>query len=141
MTAIPCGNNFIIRKYKRKISLIKRQFLRYYPDFYIYLVIFIFIFTIIAVSNLGFFIASLKRLFHGSGGKIDWHDWSLIDEDERRYGLGELGEPAYLPFYPNSTKEINDTHGFNGYLGDQIALNRSLKDLRPAEYVYIVLHF
>lgn len=66
--------------------------------------------------------------------KIDWHNWSLIAEDMLRTGIGEQGEGAYLPFYPASTKQINDTHGYNGYLSDKIALNRSLKDLRPKEY-------
>lgn len=62
---------------------------------------------------------------------IDWHDWKLIDKDSLRIGLGEHGQPAYLPFYPAYTKDINDTVGYNGYLSDKIALNRSLKDLRP----------
>lgn len=136
MTSIQLEQNFIIRKYKRKLSLIKHQLLRSYPNFKIYFVIFIFILTILVVSNAGFFIASINRLFRSADGKIDWHDWQLIDEDEHRTGLGEHGEAAHLPFYPDSTKEINDTHGFNGYLGDAIALNRSLKDLRPPEYVY-----
>lgn len=135
MTAIRLEANLLLRKYKRKLSVLKRQFVRYYPDFYIYFVIIIFIFTIFAVSNAGFFITSIKRLFHSSNGKIDWHDWKLIDEDDRRTGLGEHGESAYLHWYPDATKQINDTHGFNGYLGDKIALNRSLKDLRPVEYV------
>lgn len=135
MTAIQLGAHLIMRKYKRKLSVVKRQLRRHYPDLYIYLVIIIFIFTIFVVSNAGFFIASIKRLFHGSAGKIDWHDWKLIDEDDRRTGPGEHGEPAYLKWYPEISKQINDTHGFNGYLGDKIALNRSLKDLRPVEYV------
>lgn len=63
--------------------------------------------------------------------QIDWHDWKLIEKDSLRSGLGEHGMPAYLPFYPPYSKEINDTVGYNGYLSDKIALNRSLKDLRP----------
>lgn len=135
MSAIQFGANLIMRKYKRKFSVLRRQLWRYNSDFYIYFVIIVFIFTIFAVSNAGFFFASIKRLFHGSDGKIDWHDWKLIDEEDRRTGLGEHGEPAYLPSYPDMTKQINDTHGFNGYLSDKIALNRSIKDLRPVEYV------
>lgn len=65
--------------------------------------------------------------------RIDWHDWKLIEEENSRSGLGEHGEPAYLSFYPDYSKDINDTVGYNGYLSDKIALNRSLKDLRPAE--------
>ena len=132
MLFIPLGINFYMRRYKRKFSLLKRQFMRYYPDYLIFLVVFICIF---AIFNVGFFIASVKRILHAPDGKIDWHDWKLIDEDDHRTGLGEHGEAAYLSFYPDSTKQVNDTHGFNGYLSDRVALNRSLKDLRPAEYV------
>lgn len=70
------------------------------------------------------------------GNKIDWHDWDLIDEDALREGIGEQGYVAVLLSYPEYSKEINETHGFNGYLGDQIALNRALKDLRPKESVH-----
>lgn len=63
--------------------------------------------------------------------KIDWHDWKLIEEENGRTGLGEHGEAAYLPYYPPYTKDINETVGYNGFLSDKIALNRSLKDLRP----------
>lgn len=63
--------------------------------------------------------------------KIDWHDWTLIEEENARHGLGQHGEPAYLSSYPAYTKDVNDTVGYNGYLSDKIALNRSLKDLRP----------
>lgn len=65
--------------------------------------------------------------------RIDWHDWELIAEENARSGLGEHGAPAYLSFYPPYSKDINDTFGYNGYLSDKIALNRSLKDLRPNE--------
>lgn len=74
-----------------------------------------------------------KRLPQTEEDKIDWHDWKLIKEEEMRTGLGEHGEQAYLDSYPAYTKEINRTFGYNGYLSDKIALNRSLKDLRPAE--------
>lgn len=138
MTSIAFASNLIMRKYKRKLSSLKRELLRYNSDFFVLFVIIIFIFIIFAVSNTGVFFASIKRLFHSSDEKIDWHDWKLIEEEDRRTGLGEHGEPAYLPWYPDTTKQINDTHGFNGYLGDKIALNRSLKDLRPAEYVLVL---
>lgn len=67
--------------------------------------------------------------------KMDWHDWDLIDDDKLRASIGEHGVPTYLQSYPSSSKEINDTHGFNGYLSDKIALKRALMDLRPKEYV------
>lgn len=63
--------------------------------------------------------------------KIDWHDWKLIEADKHRIGLCEHGHGAFLPWYPPSSKLINDTHGYNGYLSDKIALDRSLSDLRP----------
>lgn len=71
-------------------------------------------------------------------GKIDWHDWDLIEEEIWRDRIGERGEDATLWVYPRYSKYINDTHGYNGYLSDQIALNRALKDLRPSEYVQII---
>lgn len=67
--------------------------------------------------------------------KIDWHDWDLIEQDELRDGLGERGKATYLLDYPLSSKLINETFGYNGYLSDKISLKRSLKDLRPEEYV------
>lgn len=67
--------------------------------------------------------------------RIDWHDWELIKQDKSRKGLGEHGVAAYLNSYPPEYKDIIDTVGYNGYLSDKIALNRSLKDLRPKEYV------
>lgn len=72
-----------------------------------------------------------KKLLATEVQKIDWHDWELIEQDKYRSGLGEQGEPAYLSFYPSYSKDINDTVGYNGYLSDKMALNRSLKDLRP----------
>lgn len=72
-----------------------------------------------------------QRFSQANANKIDWHDWNLIEEEKSRTGLGEHGEKAYLDFYPPHTKEINATFGYNGYLSDKIALNRSLKDLRP----------
>lgn len=71
----------------------------------------------------------------GDDGKIDWHDWDLIGQDESRDRIGEHGEAASLYVYPRSSKLINDTHGYNGFLSDQIAMNRAIKDLRPTEYV------
>lgn len=64
--------------------------------------------------------------------KIDWHDWELINKEKTQTGLGEHGEAAHLDHYPAYTQDINATVGYNGYLSDKIALNRSLKDLRPA---------
>lgn len=65
--------------------------------------------------------------------RVDWHDWQMIEKENLRTGIGEHGEPAYLSYYPPFSKDIIDTVGYNGYLSDKIALNRSLRDLRPVE--------
>lgn len=65
--------------------------------------------------------------------RIDWHDWDLIDQDELRDGIGEHGIAAHLPEYPESSKYMNDTYGYNGYLSEKIALDRALPDLRPEQ--------
>lgn len=75
----------------------------------------------------------ILAVVHGDGERIDWHDWQLIEAEQKQRGIGEMGHGAYLPYYPAYSKAINDTHGYNGYLSDRIALNRSLKDLRPKE--------
>lgn len=103
----------------------------------------LFLFTVLMCSLIFLLITSLDflklpnflSLFGKKVEKIDWHDWNLIAEDQFRTGIGEHGDAAYLNFYPASTKQINETHGYNGYLSDKIALNRSLKDLRPKQYV------
>lgn len=92
------------------------------------------IFSIIAVIgliiNIRFIISFMKNDLNKIE-KIDWHDWKLIEAERKRVGLGEHGQGAYLSWYPESSKVINDTHGYNGYLSDKIALDRSLIDLRP----------
>lgn len=65
--------------------------------------------------------------------RIDWHDWDLIEQDELRSGFGDQGVAAYLPEYPESSKYMNETFGYNGYLSEQIALDRALPDLRPQQ--------
>lgn len=86
--------------------------------------------------NLESIVQLFKNYIYGEEDiRIDWHDWKLIDEDEQRIGIGEHGKGEFFWSYPTYTKKINDTHGYNGYLSDRIALNRSLKDLRPREYV------
>jgi len=62
---------------------------------------------------------------------IDYHDYSLIEAEASRVGLGEHSEPA-VP--PGATQEQLDktylAYGFNGVLSDAISLNRSIEDLR-----------
>lgn len=72
-----------------------------------------------------------KKLTIPSDG-VDWHDWDFIEEEEVREGFGEHGEKSFLQNYPyNLSLIINQTQGYNGYLSDEIALNRAIKDLRP----------
>lgn len=54
--------------------------------------------------------------------------------------VGEKGEPAILP--PGLQKEYDalyKVNGFNGRLSDEIALNRSIKDIRHPKYVWCVI--
>lgn len=120
------------RLWKRKLLHLTRELLNFKCNLNVLL-------FLVVVSMLICVVFKLLNLpivddFISSGtDKIDWHDWSLIDDENARTGIGEHGKAAYLRFYPPSSKLINDTHGYNGYLSDKIALNRSLPDLRPKE--------
>ncbi|XP_031624900.1 N-acetylgalactosaminyltransferase 6-like [Contarinia nasturtii] len=99
--------------------------------FHFILAIMLFSFVLGIVHNYNFMNIVKKRQSVNEFERIDWHDWTLIEEEKARNGLGEHGDPAYLSSYPSYSQDINDTFGYNGYLSDKIALNRSLKDLRP----------
>ncbi|XP_073967520.1 N-acetylgalactosaminyltransferase 6-like isoform X1 [Choristoneura fumiferana] len=63
--------------------------------------------------------------------KIDWHNYTLIAEEEKRVGIGEHGKPAVLPPEDSQLEdELYAVNGFNGALSDKIALNRSVPDIR-----------
>jgi hypothetical protein len=63
--------------------------------------------------------------------KIDWHDYKYMEYEAGRRGLGEQGESAVLTMVDSELKQlIFDANGYNGYLSDQISLNRSLLDTR-----------
>ncbi|XP_059554982.1 polypeptide N-acetylgalactosaminyltransferase 10 isoform X3 [Myotis daubentonii] len=71
-----------------------------------------------------------KVFFLGDGQKLkDWHDKEAIRRDAQRVGNGEQGRP-----YPMTDAERVDQayreNGFNIYVSDKIALNRSLPDIR-----------
>ncbi|MBN3318412.1 GLTL6 protein, partial [Atractosteus spatula] len=59
----------------------------------------------------------------------DWHDNESIKKDEMRVGKGEHGKP-----YPLTEEESEDSayreNGFNIYVSNNIALDRSLPDIR-----------
>lgn len=77
-----------------------------------------------------------SKLSSKNDDRIDWHDWELIKKDERRTGFGEHGAAVRLDSSPpKKYEDIIDTVGYNAYVSDKIALNRSLKDLRPPALV------
>nr|CAD7606450.1 unnamed protein product [Timema genevievae] len=68
---------------------------------------------------------------NSSGSKIDWHDYAVILSDSKRKGKGEQGKPAYLSPDDTTLKQtLYKVNGFNAALSDEIALNRSLPDIR-----------
>ena len=64
--------------------------------------------------------------------KTDYHDLAYEDRESRQTGLGELGAAAVLPSrIPTAEKDdLYKVNGFNARLSDEIALNRSLNDIR-----------
>lgn len=67
--------------------------------------------------------------------KIDWHDYTFIEDEKLRTGLGEHGDAAFLSSgLDDERKRLFDQNGFNALLSDKIALNRSVKDIRHEEY-------
>ncbi|VDN05730.1 unnamed protein product [Thelazia callipaeda] len=66
-------------------------------------------------------------------GKVDWHDYEAMSRDSSRQGFGENGKPVVLtldevcaPF----EESLYRSNGYNAYVSDMIALNRSVKDIR-----------
>ncbi|XP_051875281.1 polypeptide N-acetylgalactosaminyltransferase-like 6 isoform X1 [Pristis pectinata] len=61
--------------------------------------------------------------------RIDWHNYQSIREDLMRSGKGEHGKP-----YPLAEEDQSDSvykeNGFNIYVSNSIALDRSLPDIR-----------
>uniref|UniRef100_A0A4X2K4B1 Polypeptide N-acetylgalactosaminyltransferase n=1 Tax=Vombatus ursinus TaxID=29139 RepID=A0A4X2K4B1_VOMUR len=71
-----------------------------------------------------------KDIYFGDGQRRkDWHDKEAIRKDAERVGNGEQGKP-----YPITDAERVDQayreNGFNIFISDKIALNRSLPDIR-----------
>uniref|UniRef100_A0A4X2KPG7 Glycosyltransferase 2-like domain-containing protein n=1 Tax=Vombatus ursinus TaxID=29139 RepID=A0A4X2KPG7_VOMUR len=61
----------------------------------------------------------------------DWHDYGSIQKDALRSGKGEHGKP-----YPLTEEDHDDSayreNGFNIFVSNNIALERSLPDIRHA---------
>jgi hypothetical protein len=63
--------------------------------------------------------------------KIDWHNYDDIKDEAKRTGLGEQGKNAVLDKVDETLKKaVYHANGYNGYLSDQISLNRSISDTR-----------
>lgn len=75
------------------------------------------------------------RLPEMKGPKRDWHDWSAINKDQHRTGLGERGMPAYITDETQKQMEhdMSMDNGFNALLSDYISVNRSVPDVRKDE--------
>ncbi|XP_062903790.1 polypeptide N-acetylgalactosaminyltransferase-like 6 [Mobula hypostoma] len=61
--------------------------------------------------------------------RIDWHNYESIREDLMRSGKGEHGKPFPLAEEDQSDSVYRE-NGFNIYVSDSIALDRSLPDIR-----------
>ncbi|XP_055035116.1 polypeptide N-acetylgalactosaminyltransferase 10 [Misgurnus anguillicaudatus] len=61
--------------------------------------------------------------------KRDWHDYAAIKRDAARLGVGEQGKPYPLTDSDRVDQAYRD-NGFNIFVSNRIALNRSLPDIR-----------
>lgn len=112
---------------------------------------FLLIVAFLFLPNVGLWSASLERLFDSSSAdgpglshtqrpkghrvpsegvrRRDWHDYAVIKREAARSGVGEQGRP-----YPLSDSDRVDQayreNGFNIFVSNRIALNRSLPDIR-----------
>lgn len=64
-------------------------------------------------------------------GYKDWNDYSLLASEAQRTGPGEQGQAYHLPANLAAERDkLYKVNGFNARASDDIALNRSLHDLR-----------
>lgn len=62
---------------------------------------------------------------------LDYHNYSLMAVEARQQGPGEQGDAYHLPSSVKKERdELYQVNGFNARASDDIALNRSLKDIR-----------
>ncbi|KAK8382720.1 hypothetical protein O3P69_015503 [Scylla paramamosain] len=68
---------------------------------------------------------------HDQEGSKDWNDYALIAAEARQTGPGEQGQAYILPSNLAAERDqLYRVNGFNARASDDIALNRSLQDLR-----------
>lgn len=65
---------------------------------------------------------------------IDWHDYDFLATEKNKQGFGEGGQGEIVPEDEKQREKLQMTrYGFNGLISDRIALNRSIKDIRPSK--------
>lgn len=75
-----------------------------------------------------FFAGRPKNVKHE---RIDWHDYTLIEYEAARQGIGEHGKKEHLDDSEKSEADkLFNRNGFNAFLSDKISLNRTVPDIR-----------
>ncbi|XP_013140709.1 PREDICTED: N-acetylgalactosaminyltransferase 6-like [Papilio polytes] len=118
----------------RSMFVMRRQFVRLLRlrnlltiTFLVILLYIVKTFNNISKTNIG----TIDYFVPKSLKKIDWHNYTQIEYERKRQGIGEQGLPARLPKSLAFLEEqLYSVNGFNGALSDKIALNRSLPDIR-----------
>lgn len=81
--------------------------------------------------KVGGFFGRPKNL---DGKRIDWHNYELIEEEQKRVGIGEHGKAEKNPSSDKTNEDaLFHQNGFNALLSDKISLNRSVPDIRNAK--------
>ncbi|CAK5117222.1 unnamed protein product [Meloidogyne enterolobii] len=133
-------------KHKRKLRLIFRYLPRrllYTFIYAVFIVFLIYFYKTVTVERVKIKENSQKFAADGvdpflsyrSLPKKDWLDKSFYEKEQKREGNGEVGKGFVVKKENNQTLEkILDTlyraNGYNAYVSDHIALDRSVKDIR-----------